>query len=72
MYRTDTELDNLMMDAGRTARAAYATGPTHSSPSPDRCKWRCDFLDAHLMMRKGVAPRVALKDFGFHVDKSRH
>ena len=74
MYRTDTELDNLLIDAGRTARAAYgnAAKPVYSSPSPDRCKWRCDFLDAHLMMRKGVPPRTALKDFGFHVDKSRH
>ena len=74
IYRTDTELDNLLMDAARTARAAYATTSQapHSSPSSDRCKWRCDYLDAHLMMRKGVKPSVALQDFGFRIDPTGH
>ena len=72
IYRSETELRNLLLDAGRAARAAYATGPVFSSPSPDRCKWRCDFLDAHMAMRKGIPVQVALADFGFHVDKSRH
>ena len=72
MYRSQTELDNLLLDAARTARASRRPGPPHSSPNPDMCKWRCDYLDAHMEMRRGTPARVALTDFGFHVHKGRH
>lgn len=73
MYRTETELDALMMDAAATARASRATGQNlYSSPDTDRCRWRCDFLDAHLMARKGIPIHTVLRDQGFVVNKDRH
>lgn len=74
MYRTDIELDNLMTDAATTARAAWGPGSdaVYSAPNPDMCRWRCDFLDAHLMARKGVPIRTVLMDQGFTVNKERH
>lgn len=74
MYRTDTELDNLMLDASRTAKAAWgAAGEVpYSSPNPDQCGWKCEFLEAHLLMRKGTPSRTALTSLGFAVDKTRH
>lgn len=70
--RTDRELDNLLMDASRCARASRLPGHRYSSPDPDRCGWRCDFQDAHLMMRKGMPPKRTLQDMGFVVDPTRH
>lgn len=72
MFRSEAELTNLLLDAARTAREAYAPGPPRSAPSPNTCKWRCDFLDAHLMMRKGIPASTVLPDMGFTVDRSRH
>lgn len=75
MFRSDIELDNLALDAARTARARAATrraGPVHSSPDPMTCRWKCEFLDAHLAMRKGVRPAVALKDAGLHQAEYNH
>lgn len=72
-YRTDKELDNIARDAYATASAAWGSTPLHSSPAPDRCSWRCDFLQAHLMFRKGVAPEATiLSDFGFEVNAKKH
>ena len=71
--RTDVELDNILMDARRAAIAAYSqTDAPYSSPNPDQCRWRCDFLEAHMLMRKGVKPTVALSSFGFEQDYTRH
>lgn len=37
------------------------------------CSWRCDFLQAHLMFRKGVADEATiLSDFGFSVNEKKH
>ena len=72
MFRSDAELTNLLRDAARTAREAYSPGPPRSAPNPNTCKWRCDFLDAHLMMRKGIPASTVLPDMGFSVDRSRH
>ena len=71
-YRTPQELDRLMLDAANAARAAYSGNATYSSPDPDRCRWRCDFLEAHLMARKGVPLPTTLRDLGFAVNKDRH
>lgn len=72
-YRTDQELENIARDAYATASAAWGNTPLHSNPAPDRCSWRCDFLQSHLMLRKGVAQEsVILRDFGFEVNKLKH
>lgn len=73
MYRTDKELDNLALDAWRAAVALYRQGAPYSAPDPQTCGWKCDFRDAHLLMRKGVAsPPVILTDLGFVQDWTRH
>jgi hypothetical protein len=64
-FRSETELWNLALDAARAAQAIYGPGQVYSSPDPERCKWKCDFLDAHLEMRRGIAPVTAMKDYGF-------
>ena len=72
-YRTDQELENIARDAYATASVAWGDTPLHSSPAPDRCSWRCDFLQAHLMYRKGVADEATiLSDFGFSVNEKKH
>lgn len=72
-FRTDLELENLARDAAATAQAAWGDTPLHSSPAPDRCSWRCDFLQAHLLYRKGVADEeTVLRDFGFQVNERKH
>lgn len=72
-YRTQEELDHIARDAYATASAAWGDTPLHSSPAPDRCSWRCDFLQAHLMYRKGVADEATiLGDFGFSVNPRKH
>ena len=67
MFRSETELWNLALDAARVAQAIYGPrrGEPYSSPDPERCKWKCDFVEAHLAMRRGIAPPTALRDFGF-------
>ena len=72
-YRTEQELENIARDAYATASAAWGPTPIHSSPAPDRCSWRCDFLQAHLMYRKGVSDEATiLSDFGFEVNQRKH
>lgn len=39
--------------------------PLYSSPDPRQCGWKCDFLDAHLMARKGRDIRAVLEEQGF-------
>lgn len=73
MYRTDQELTNLALDAWRAAVALYRAGAPYSAPDPGSCGWKCDFRDAHLLMRKGVAsPATILTDLGFVQDFRRH
>lgn len=72
MYRTDTELDNLIIDFRAAAEAAYSDRPIFSSPNPRDCSWKCDFRDAHLAARKGVPIEAALLDFGMRQNKERH
>lgn len=73
MYRTDKELTNLALDAWRAAVALYRAGAPYSAPNPNECGWKCDFRDAHLLMRKGVtSPATVLTDLGFIQDFTRH
>jgi hypothetical protein len=75
-HRSERELANIALDAYHTARAAYGAQReqlVHSSPAPDRCTWRCDFLEAHLALRKGIAATpVVLRDFGFYQREAKH
>lgn len=71
--RLPVELDNLWLDAQRAAVSAYTQQDApYSSPDPDRCRWRCDFFEAHMLMRKGVKPSTALSSFGLKQDFTRH
>ena len=75
MYRTDKELATLALDAHTTAANAWrqVTGPVQSSPNPMMCRFRCDFLDAHLLMRKGAGtPAQLLPSMGFEQNFHRH
>lgn len=72
IYRSDIELDNLALDAHRVAKALGAMGHPYSAPDPNQCGWKCQFKEAHLLMRKGIAPRTALTDLGFRINKERH
>ena len=72
-YRTDVELHNIAVDAADTADHAWGGEPVrHSSPAPQMCTWRCDFLEAHLMVRKGADEERVLPDFGFHRNEKKH
>lgn len=73
-FRSDRELDNIALDAYRTAKMAYGRDAlVHSSPAPDRCVWRCQFLEAHLAMRKGLASADKIMvDFGFSRREAKH
>lgn len=72
MYRTDIELDNLILDFRAATEAAYSDRPVFSSPNPRECQWKCDYRDAHLAARKGVPIEAALRDFGLRQNKERH
>lgn len=78
MNRGDRELDAIARDAWSVACNAYPekaggqTIPVYSNPDPRSCGWKCDFLDAHLMARKGRDLRTALKEMGFEQRFERH
>lgn len=58
-YRTATELVAIEADALETCTAMYPEdGPAriYSAPNPRVCSWSCDFLEAHLAMRKSKNP----------------
>lgn len=37
--------------------------PATDSPDESRCGWKCDYLDVHLMVRRGIREDVAMGDF---------
>lgn len=65
MHRGQEELDYIMADALRAAKASRRKGEPYSSPNPDTCKWRCDFLQPHMAARKGAEIRDVLVGMGF-------
>lgn len=72
-YRSEQECDNIRRDALATASAIASGLFLYSAPAPDRCSWRCDFLQAHLTLRKvATGPERVLRDFGFEPRKLRH
>lgn len=72
LSRTDEELDWQAQDTLNLVQAMYSGMPLYSSPNPDICKWKCDFKDVHLMIRKGLDEQEMLEDFGFVQDFRRN
>lgn len=74
LYRTDTELNAVAVDAYRSAKAAYGFKPGEEprSPNTDTCRWKCDYLEVCLGTRKGMPEKSLLNDFGFEQNFQRH
>jgi len=76
LNRSDKELTNIALDAYYAARAAWppkgTERPRYSSPDPRNCGWKCDFKEAHIVMRKGQKPDRVMLDYGFRIDRTRH
>lgn len=82
MYRTDDELFAMAVEAYQTMRTRYAeqarataqgtTSPRN--PDPDRCRWRCNFLEPCLMGRKTDPDQMReyLDAKGYLRDRDRH
>jgi hypothetical protein len=71
-FRTAVEMENIANDAMAATRAVYS-GSLFSSPAPDHCTWRCEYLQVHLMARKTNRDHAELLDsFGFTVREKRH
>jgi hypothetical protein len=72
-FRTKVELARIAADAYDCARSAYsAHRVVYSSPAPDRCTWRCDYLQPHLLMRKGIDLETSLPDYGYARSNVKH
>lgn len=76
LHRTDRELKALADDAFAAARNAHPPKgmqlPLYSAPDPRQCGWKCDFKEAHLMLRQGLAIPYVMESEGFHQDFTRH
>lgn len=76
LARSDKELKNIAFDAYEAAKAAHPPKgqqrARYSSPDPRQCGWKCDFKEAHILMRKGVKAHQAMSDYGFRIDRTRH
>lgn len=74
LYRTDIELDNIAVDAYKSARRAWTTklGEAERQTNPDTCRWRCDFTEPCLLSRKGGDDRDMLRSIGFIQNFERH
>lgn len=73
MFRSEQTLEAIWGDAILTARAMgrvrtgwVAGRPTYSAPDPTQCRWRCSFVDAHLLARAtGRGAAAVARDYGF-------
>lgn len=76
LNRSDRELKALADDAFATARNAYPPKsqklPLYSAPDIRSCGWKCDYKEAHLMLREGLELSHVMKSEGFHQDFTRH
>lgn len=72
MVRTDRELDEIAIDAYKTAKLAYSVkGDAPRSPGP-HCGWRCGYTEPCLTSRKGRSAVDMLEDLGFSQNFDRH
>ena len=70
MYRTDEQLEQIAIDAYRTARRAWTTkdGEAERAFNSDTCRWRCDFTEPCLLLTKvGTDEKQVMEGFGFTV-----
>lgn len=76
LHRTEAELKALADDAFAAARNAHPPKgmalPLYSAPDVRQCGWKCDFKEAHLMLRQGLAIPYVMESEGFHQDFTRH
>lgn len=76
LNRSKRELKALADDAFAAARNAYPpqgkTLPLYSAPDPRNCGWKCDFKEAHLMLREGMDLKYVMQSEGFAQDFTRH
>ncbi|AOZ65142.1 exonuclease [Arthrobacter phage Greenhouse] len=76
LNRSDREIKALADDAFAAARNAYPPKslqlPLYSAPDVRQCGWKCDYKEAHLMLREGLSIDHVMKAEGFHQDFTRH
>jgi len=72
VFRTDAELETVRREYTELAREAYQAGEGDRprSPDPDKCRWRCPFVEPCLLGRRGGDSRGMMRDFGF-IQKKR-
>lgn len=78
LYRTDTELDTIAIEAYKSMRKAYATaeGQAERTPNVDMCGWKCPYTEDCIGSRKDKDPigyrSRTLKLHGFEQNFTRH
>lgn len=76
LNRTKRELKALADDAFAVARNAYPPKalqlPLYSAPDIRQCGWKCDFKEAHLMLREGLELKHVMQSESFVQDFTRH
>lgn len=74
--RTTAELKYVAQDTLDLVENMYGPHAARitASQNPDTCQWKCDFLDAHLMVRKGEPVEAVLEENGFEqeTERTRH
>lgn len=73
--RNDTELDTIAAEALETVLHVYSypLGKAPRHPDTEMCVKRCDFTEACLSSRKGIASEaVFLRSLGFEQNYTRH
>jgi len=58
LYRTDTELDTIAIEAYKSMRKAYSTpeGQAERTPNVDMCGWKCNYTEDCIGSRKDKNP----------------
>lgn len=72
MHRTDLELENIAREVYTTLEAMWDADTRYRVPDGERCRWRCDYLEACLAGRKGLDEKKMLRTLGFVQDFTRH
>lgn len=74
LYRTEDELENLAVEAYKTARRMYQheEGYAERSPVPDTCGWKCSYTEPCLAGLKGLDEREFLLSAGYEQQFERH
>lgn len=72
-FRTDAELETVVQEAADTIGSAYGPNATYERhPDPDRCGWKCQFIEACLAGRKAPHLEISmLRANGFTTREDR-